>query len=161
MHILPYSQRAKVSLTTIDDAPRTYHKAIHGQNKLESEYAIKKECSTMNKLEVWDIIELKSEYKLIGMNWAFKIKWDHLNHPLEHKAHLCAQVFTQTPGIDFEKTYAPTGRMNSIRALIAHASFIRLDFHQIDIKRTFLNAPLTETVYLAIHQGLEIDRQNF
>ncbi|MBW0543256.1 hypothetical protein O181_082971 [Austropuccinia psidii MF-1] len=135
MHILPYSQKEKVLLTTIDNAPKTYYKAIHGKNKLEWEYAIKKEFSTMNKLEVWDIIEFKS-------------------------ASLCKGIYPD-PGIDFEKTYTPTGRRNSLRALIAHASFIRLYFHSIDIKSTFLNAPLTETVYLEIPQGLDIDCRKF
>ncbi|MBW0499048.1 hypothetical protein O181_038763 [Austropuccinia psidii MF-1] len=115
----------------------------------------------MNKLEVWDVVELRSNYKLVGKTWVFKLKKDHLNHNLEHKACLCAQGFTQTPGIDFEKTYAPIGRMNSLRALIAHASFSGLDFHQIDVKSTFLHAPLTEMVYLAIPQYLDINCQKF
>ncbi|MBW0570370.1 hypothetical protein O181_110085, partial [Austropuccinia psidii MF-1] len=135
MHILPYSQREKVLLTTIDDAPKTYHKAIHGKNKPEWEYAIKKERSTMNKLEFWDIIEFNS-------------------------ASLCKGIYPD-PGIDFEKTYTPTGRMNSLRAPIAHASFSRLDFHSIDVKSAFLNAPLTETLYLAVPQGLDIDCRKF
>ncbi|MBW0488376.1 hypothetical protein O181_028091 [Austropuccinia psidii MF-1] len=161
IHILPYSQRAKALLTTTDNAPKTYHKAIQGENKVEWESAIQKELLTMKKLEVWDVIELRSDYKLVGTTWVFKIKKDHLNHALEHKARLCAQGFTQTPGIDFEKTYAPTGRLNSLRALIAHASFSGLDFHQIDVKSAFLNAPLMETVYLTIPQGLDIDRRKF
>ncbi|MBW0517612.1 hypothetical protein O181_057327 [Austropuccinia psidii MF-1] len=161
MHILPYSRRAKVFLTTLNDAPKTYHKAIQGANKLEWEAEIKKELSNMNELAVWDVIELRSDYKIVGTTWVFKIKRDHLNRALEHKARLCAQGFTQTPGIDFGKTYAPTGRMNSLRALIAHASYSGLDFHQINVKSPFLNAPLTETVYLAIPQGLDIDRRKF
>ncbi|MBW0577511.1 hypothetical protein O181_117226 [Austropuccinia psidii MF-1] len=115
----------------------------------------------MKKLEVWDVIKLRSDYKLVGMTWVFKIKKDHLNRALEHKARLCAQGFTQTPGKDFDKTYAPTGRLNSLRALIAHASFSGLDFHQIDIKSAFLNAPLMETLYVNIPQGLDIDRRKF
>ncbi|MBW0502618.1 hypothetical protein O181_042333 [Austropuccinia psidii MF-1] len=115
----------------------------------------------MNKLEVWDVIELRSEYKLVGTTWVFKIKRDHPNRTLEHKARLYAQGFTQTPGTDFEKNYAPTGRMNSLRALIAHASYSGLYFHQIEVKSAFPNAPLTETVNLEIPQGLDIDHQKF
>ncbi|MBW0545859.1 hypothetical protein O181_085574 [Austropuccinia psidii MF-1] len=91
--------------------------------------------------------------------WVFRIKRDHLNNVVEYKAHLCAQGFTQTPGVDFDKTYAPIGRLNSLWFLIAHAALKRLHFHQIDVKSAFLNAPLAEIVYLSIPQGLEIDQQ--
>ncbi|MBW0484919.1 hypothetical protein O181_024634 [Austropuccinia psidii MF-1] len=81
---------------------------------------------------------------------------------VEHKACLCAQGFTQSPGIDYEKTYLPTSRFNLLRTLIAFAATNSLSFHQIDVKSAFLNAPLKETVYLSIPQGLNLtkDRQS-
>ncbi|MBW0495566.1 hypothetical protein O181_035281 [Austropuccinia psidii MF-1] len=112
----------------------------------------------MNELKVRDIIDIRSDYKLVGTTWVFKVKKDHLHQNVEYKACLCAQGFTQTPGVDFEKKYAPTGRLNSLRAFIAHSCANGLDFHQIDVKSAFLNAPLREIVYLSIPQGLEINR---
>ncbi|MBW0569850.1 hypothetical protein O181_109565 [Austropuccinia psidii MF-1] len=115
----------------------------------------------MDRLKVWNIIDLKKEYKLFGTIWVFKGKKNHSNQVIEQKAHLCAQGFRQTLGVDFDKTYAPTGRLNSLRALIAHACLNKLDFHHIDIKNAFLNAPLNKTVYLKIPQGLAIDCQQY
>ncbi|MBW0465809.1 hypothetical protein O181_005524 [Austropuccinia psidii MF-1] len=111
----------------------------------------------MNKLQLWDVIELKEKYCLVGTTWVFKIKKNHLNKIIEYKAQLCAQGFTQTNGIDFFKTYAPTGCLNSLRTLIAYEVENNLEFHQIDINSAFLNASLSETVYLAIPQGLNLD----
>ncbi|MBW0552698.1 hypothetical protein O181_092413 [Austropuccinia psidii MF-1] len=87
------------------------------------------------------------------------MKQNHLNKAIAHKACLCAQGFTQTPGLDFAKTYAPTGRMNSLCTLIAFAASRNLSFHQVDIKSAFLNSPLSETVYLSIPQGLDLDKR--
>ncbi|MBW0537224.1 hypothetical protein O181_076939 [Austropuccinia psidii MF-1] len=87
---------------------------------------------------------------------GIKIK-NHLNKIKKYKARLCAQGYTQTNGLDYNKTFAPTGRLNSLRTLIAHALNDDLEFHQINIKSTFLNAPLAETVYLTIPQGIRID----
>ncbi|MBW0520963.1 hypothetical protein O181_060678 [Austropuccinia psidii MF-1] len=112
----------------------------------------------MNELNVWDIIDLLSDYKLVGTTWVFKVKKDHLHEDVEYKAHLCAQGFTQTPGVDFEKTYTPSGHLSSLRALIVHSCANGLDLHQVDVKSGFLNAPLIEAVYLSIPQGLEINR---
>ncbi|MBW0535357.1 hypothetical protein O181_075072 [Austropuccinia psidii MF-1] len=113
----------------------------------------------MNRLQVWDVVDLLPDYKLVGTTWVFWTKQNHLNEIVEHKACLCAQGFTQTPGLDYGKTYAPTGRMNSLQTLIAFAVSRNLSFHQVDIKSAFLNAPLTETVYLSIPQGLNLDQR--
>ncbi|MBW0536454.1 hypothetical protein O181_076169 [Austropuccinia psidii MF-1] len=77
---------------------------------------------------------------------------------IEHKARLCAQGFSQTPGVDFSKTFAPTGRLNSLCTLISFAASRDLCFEQLDIKSAFLNATLEEDVYLSIPQGLDRDK---
>ncbi|MBW0526488.1 hypothetical protein O181_066203 [Austropuccinia psidii MF-1] len=107
----------------------------------------------MRNLNVWEVVDLRKEYKIIGTTWVFKLKRDYQNNVIEHKARLCAEGFTQTPGIDFDKTCTPTGQLNSLRALIAHACANSLDFHQIDVKSAFLNAPLIETAIYGLKQA--------
>ncbi|MBW0502072.1 hypothetical protein O181_041787, partial [Austropuccinia psidii MF-1] len=131
------------------------------ENKVEWTAAIARDLCAINDLNIWEIVELENNYKLVGTTWVFKIKKNHFKQTIEHKACLCAQGFTQTPGIDFEKTYAPTGRLNSLRALVAHSCTNNLGFHQIDVESSFLNALLSETVYLSIPQGLTIDCQKY
>ncbi|MBW0506580.1 hypothetical protein O181_046295 [Austropuccinia psidii MF-1] len=65
------------------------------------------------------------------------------------------------PGVNFEKTYAPTGRLNSLHCLISYAASRGLKFHQIDIKSAFPNALLAEVVYILVPQGLNLDKQAF
>ncbi|MBW0483591.1 hypothetical protein O181_023306 [Austropuccinia psidii MF-1] len=134
-------------------------RAIKSSNSKKWIESISKELDLMNRLEVWDIVDLDPKFRLVGTTWVFKVKKDHLGNITEHKALLCAQGFTQSAGIDFGQTYSPTGRLNSLHALIAFASSKGLKFHQVDIKNAFLNAPLAETVYLAIPQGLNIDQR--
>ncbi|MBW0503000.1 hypothetical protein O181_042715 [Austropuccinia psidii MF-1] len=134
LNILPYNRRARVLLTTIEETPNTYKQALQSDRKQQWMNAVNNKLENMNKLKVWDIIEIREDYKLIGMSWVFKIKKNHLNEITEYKATLCAQGFAQTLGIDVHKTYAPTGRLNSLRTLIAFASHSNLKFHQINIK---------------------------
>ncbi|MBW0524273.1 hypothetical protein O181_063988 [Austropuccinia psidii MF-1] len=121
--------------------------------------AINRELLLMEKLKVWDVVDLHSSYKLVSNTWVFKVKKNHLNDVIEHKAQLCAQGFTQTAGVDFDKTYASMGKLNLLRTLIAFAASNNLSFHQIDVRSAFLNAPLSETVYLSLPQGLKGDKQ--
>ncbi|MBW0541279.1 hypothetical protein O181_080994 [Austropuccinia psidii MF-1] len=142
----PVSARPRALLSAHNDAPRTSKQAINSLNKDSWSKAIEKELALMNQLQVWDVVDLKPEYKLVGTTWVFRTKQDHLKKVIEHKACLCAQGFTQTPGLYFAKTYAPTGRMNLLQTLIAFAASKNLSFHQINIKSGFLNAPLAEKV---------------
>ncbi|MBW0529258.1 hypothetical protein O181_068973 [Austropuccinia psidii MF-1] len=155
-NILPYSRRANALVTTTTDDPRTFRQALQSTNKDAWVIAINKELGSMANLGVWDVVDFDPRYKLVGTTWVFKTKQNHLGEVLEHKARLCAQGFTQSPGIDYEKTYLPTGRFNLLRTLIAFAATNSLSFHQMDVKSAFLNAPLKETVYLSIPQGLNL-----
>jgi hypothetical protein len=53
-----------------------------------------------------------------------------------YKARLVARGFTQTYEIDYEETFAPIGKMNSIRVL---SSVVNLDWplQQLDVKNGF------------------------
>ncbi|MBW0584966.1 hypothetical protein O181_124681 [Austropuccinia psidii MF-1] len=156
-NILPYNRQPLALITSKGEAPKTFKSALNSPEKDLWLVAINKELESMNALGVWDVVELDASFKLVGTTWVFKVKKDHLGHITEYKARLCAQGFTQSAGVDFNQTYAPTGHLNSLRTLIAFSAAKNLKFHQIDIKSAFLNAPLSETVYLGIPQGLNID----
>ncbi|MBW0494125.1 hypothetical protein O181_033840 [Austropuccinia psidii MF-1] len=160
-NILPYARRIEAHLTLMNDTPRTFNSALKSPASDMWREAIHKELQSMEELKVWEPVELDPAYKIVGTTWVFKLKKDKHGGILEHKARLCAQGFSQTPGVDYDKTYAPTGRLNSLRTLIAFAASSGLEFHQVDIRSAFLNAPLSETVFLSVPQGLPYDRRKY
>ncbi|MBW0482496.1 hypothetical protein O181_022211 [Austropuccinia psidii MF-1] len=157
-NILPYSCRPTAFLSEAD--PLTYNQAINSKHHEHWLKAIAKELQNMTDLNFWEEVAVKEETKLIGTTWVFKTKRNDLNQIIEHKARLCAQGFSQTQGKDYSKTFAPTGRLNSLRTLISYAAVNNLKFEQLDIKSAFLNAPLEEDIYLTIPQGLDRDKKH-
>ncbi|MBW0558206.1 hypothetical protein O181_097921 [Austropuccinia psidii MF-1] len=157
-NILPYPRRP-VALNTQND-PLSYNQAVNSPYSHLWVKAIKKELQSMWDLKVWEEIPIQDTFKLIGTTWVFKTKTDDQHRVVEYKAQLCAQGFSQTQGADFSKTFAPTGRLNSLRTLISFAVSKNLLFEQLDIKSAFLNAPLEEEVYLTIPQGLDSDKKH-
>ncbi|MBW0567377.1 hypothetical protein O181_107092 [Austropuccinia psidii MF-1] len=105
----------------------------------------------------WTILKFKTDLPLFSPSRYCLIS----SHTKRSSHNVGLQGFRQTLEVDFNKTYAPPGILNSLRALITHACLNKLDFRQVYIKSAFLNAPLNKTVYLNIPQGLVIDCRQY
>jgi hypothetical protein len=64
-----------------------------------------------------------------------------------NKARLVAKGYSQVEGLDFDETYAPVARLESIRTLLAYATYHGFKLYQMDVKSAFLNGPIKEEVY--------------
>nr|GEY21974.1 integrase, catalytic region, zinc finger, CCHC-type, peptidase aspartic, catalytic [Tanacetum cinerariifolium] len=51
--------------------------------------------------------------------------------------------------IDFEESFAPVSRLESIRIFVTYAAHKSFLIYQMDVKTEFLNGPLKEEVYVA------------
>ena len=56
-------------------------------------------------------------------------------------------------GIDFDETFAPVARLESIRILLAIASHLNFKLYQMDVKSACLNGMLQEKVYVEQSKG--------
>jgi hypothetical protein len=152
------TRKPRVFLTTLgNNILNHFNQAIRGPESSGWPDAIQKELDAMARLAVWEVVDLTSSIKTVGTTWVFRKKND--GDSVTFKARLCAQGFSQVHGIDFSKTFAPTGQLNSLWALISHAASNNLQFHQLDVKTAFLNADLDEEVFLSVPQGVNLDKK--
>lgn len=104
--------------------------------------------------KVWTLVERPTkEHNVIGTKWIFKNKQDEHGIIIRNKARLVAQGNSQVEGLDFDETFAPVARLESIRILLAYAAFNGFTLHQMDVKSAFLNGPLQEEVYVSQPPG--------
>jgi hypothetical protein len=59
-----------------------------------------------------------------------------------------AKGYSQVEGLDFDETYAPVARLESICILLAYSTYHGFKLYQIDVKSAFLNGPIKEEVYV-------------
>jgi hypothetical protein len=57
--------------------------------------------------------------------------------------------------LDFDKTFAPIARLESIHILLAYATHHDFKIYQIDAKSAFLNGPIKGKVYVEQPPGFE------
>ena len=98
--------------------------------------------------EVWKLVEKLENTSIIGTKWIFRNKLDEQGNVIRNKARLMAQGFTQQEGIDFDETYDPVARLESIKMLLAYVSYTKFKLYQMDVKSAFLNGFINEEVYV-------------
>nr|GEY87914.1 retrotransposon protein [Tanacetum cinerariifolium] len=82
---------------------------------------------------------LRSQAQNQRMKWVFRNKLDENNIVSQNKARLVAQGYNHQEGIDYDETYAPVARLESIRILLAYACALDFKLFQMDVKSAFLN----------------------
>ncbi|RVW90629.1 Retrovirus-related Pol polyprotein from transposon RE2 [Vitis vinifera] len=98
------------------------------------------------------------DVNVIGTKWIFKNKMDENGVIVRNKARLVAQGFKQIEGIDFDETFAPIARLESIQILLVVACVWKFKLLQMDVKSTFLNGILNEEVYVEQPKGFQDPR---
>ena len=88
---------------------------------------------SLKENEVWDLVELPRGCKPVGSKWVFKVKTDEDGNVERYKARLVAQGFTQKFRADYDETFCPVVRLESIRTLIALSVQHGLQLHQVDV----------------------------
>jgi hypothetical protein len=121
---------------------------MRGADAEEWAEACQYEMDALSKNDTWELVELPAGRKAIKSKWVFKLKIDG-----RYRARVVAKGFTQIPDIDYDETFSPVARFESLRLLLALAALENWEIHQMDVKSAFLNGVLNEEIYMEQPQG--------
>ena len=68
---------------------------------------------------------------------------------------MVAKGYTQTYGIDYQETFAPVAKMNTVRILLSLTTHYNWQLLQYDVKNAFLHGDLDEEIYINIPPEFE------
>nr|GEY36637.1 retrovirus-related Pol polyprotein from transposon TNT 1-94 [Tanacetum cinerariifolium] len=134
----------------IGKEPENVNKALGDESWIVSK---QEELNQFITNDVWELVPQPKNMIIIGTKWVFRNKLDENGIVSRNKARLVAQGYNQQEGIDYDETYAPVAKLESIRILLAYACALDFKLYQMDVKSAFLNSFINEEVYVAQHPG--------
>ena len=135
--------------------PLTYDEATSRHDAEHWIKAMEAELQSIEENKTWTLSRPPRDRRVIGTKWVFKTKRDGNNNFLRYKARLVAKGYSQIAGLDFEETYAPVVRIDSVRCLFAIAAFFGLHIIHVDAKTAFLNGDSDLELYVVQPEGFE------
>nr|ABW74566.1 integrase [Boechera divaricarpa] len=130
--------------------------------KEEWRKAMEEEIASIEKNQTWQLVELPEEKHSIGVKWVFKTKYQADDNIQKYKARLVVKGYAQEYGVDYEKTFSPVARFDTLRTLLALGAYMHWPIYQFDVKSAFLNGELREEVYVDQPEGFIVEgREGF
>jgi hypothetical protein len=83
--------------------------------------AMLQELKSIKQNHSWELVPLPNSHRPFTLKWVFKPKKDELGVVIKHKALLVARGFIQQEGINYDNTFAPVVRMESVHVLLVLA----------------------------------------
>nr|XP_008349240.1 uncharacterized protein LOC103412466 [Malus domestica] len=94
-----------------------------------------------------DNLEVSTHSEIIKPPYMLPLRQNRGKPPDRYNVRLVAKGYTQTFGVDYQETFAPVAKMNTIRVLLSLTANFDWPLRQFDIKNAFLHGDLEEEVY--------------
>lgn len=154
-----------INLTTVEDE-ETHSENIYAVERyvdLNDENwkeAMQAEMDKFDKMNVYDVVDIPRDKKLIPAKWVHTYKVDSLKGQ-SYKSRCVVQGFRQIAGIDFDpsRILSPVTDLMTIRVLTVIACELNYEIHHVDITAAYLNAllPKDQPIYVKPPQGVDIE----
>jgi hypothetical protein len=109
--LVPHDLEAQLHLVCDDGKPWSF---VEAERHVTWCAAMQLEMDAVEKNRTWELGDLPRGHSTITLKWVFKLKRDEADAIVKHKARLVARGFVQRKGIDFDDTFAPVARMESV-----------------------------------------------
>ncbi|GBO45056.1 Retrovirus-related Pol polyprotein from transposon TNT 1-94 [Araneus ventricosus] len=114
------------------------------------------EIESLNKHEIWELVDKPDNTKIVKSKWVYTIKKDSTP---KFKARLVATGFNQVKNVDYLESYSPVVNIDTFRLLIALAAKLNLAVNFFDVKTAYLHSDLEEEVYMTTPPGFEMETE--
>jgi hypothetical protein len=120
---------------------------------------INREKDVFHINKTWKKTIFLSDANVIFSRWVFDVKYTKNGGINKFKTRLVARGFSQRYNIDYQDTFAPIMRIDSLRVLLIIITVKDLECHQININNTFTESMNTEIIYISLLNEVRIIKE--
>ena len=121
-----------------------------------------RETANLLKKGTWETLslEIQDEHRNKALRSMFvpKIKKEQVGNSslikYRFRSRLTAKGYSQQQGVNYDETYAPTARFESICVILLLVTVHGWDFSGIDIENAFVEGTLSETIYMMLPEDV-------
>jgi len=153
-------QAGFLTIPTIDNIiePTSYKEAVTSKQKEDWIEAMESEMQSQASNGTWELVKRPPLARVLKNRWVYKIKPSPDGEQYKYKARLVVKGYNQIEGLDYEETFAPVCRYESVRILLSLAAALNLEMIQFDVETAFLNSDMDmdEPVYMEQPEGFVV-----
>jgi len=127
------------------DEPPNYAEA---SRKKEWNEAMEAELNSLVRNDTWDLVNLPKGKEVIGTKWVYKTKYKSDGTIDKYKARLVEKGYAQREGVDYNETFSPVEKLDTIMMVLALVPQYKWTIFQMDVKLAFLNVYVDEEIYV-------------
>ena len=133
--------------------PATYKQATMSPQTAYWKTTMEEEYDSLMENHTWILVPPPPGRNIIQCKWVYRIKYTSTGTIDKYKARLVAKGYSQVHGLDYDETFSPVIKHDSVRVLFAIAAVLRMKMRQFDIGTAYLNNDLTTKIYMQQPEG--------
>ena len=146
----PPNAEALLSYVGEHSIPDNYHDIMRSPDRDLWLKSREEEFTAHLDNQTWTLVPRPPDAAIVDSLWTYAIKDED---PPRYKSRFCAKGFSQRYDINYEETYAPVVKAETLRVLFAVAAHRKYKIHGMDAVTAFLNSYLKETIYVKQAEG--------
>jgi hypothetical protein len=143
------------NISILNAEPESFEEATSSGNAEQWKQAMDEEIQSLKQNQTWTLVEPPKNQQVIDNRWVYKIKRNEDGSVQKYKARLVARGFRQVAGIDYNETFSPVTKFDSIRMILCVAASEKLILKQFDVKTAFLYGNIDEILYMQQPDGYQ------
>ena len=96
-------------------SPQSVEEALNSTQKGKWEEAMKGEMDSLRENGVFDFVDKPRGKKVVKSKWVLRVKTNEIGEIEKYKARVAAKGYSQVEGVDYDQTFSPTVRFDTIR----------------------------------------------
>ncbi len=137
--------------------PTTAREALSSAEASQWENAMLDEIKNLEANGTWTLVDKPANVNIVTTKWVFKTKYTSTGEIERFKARLVARGFTQRFGHDYDETFAPVIKQQSVKLLFVVAATLKVELIHMDVPQAYVKALIDKVIYVEVPALVEGD----